>query len=722
MRSTPKRSTRKWLTSLGGKFVLLVAGILAITMGASAVINYRSHTQEFLQHLTAKGKLLGNFIARISPEAILSYDFVTLDDYIRDVTREPDLVYAVIVSPDHTSMTSYLDEQDRYIADAIKTLGTNHVMAVIAQVNRKRDIIPLNFPIMFDSDKLGSVTIGLTRRHIDQLATRELLTQLLGNSFIILFLGFCIYIVFRHNALRPIYQLIKGSERIAHGALEQEVPVYSSDELGTLTESFNNMIEKLKATGAEKDQAMLALRELNTTLESRVVERTHELAALNVQLEHLALHDALTGLPNRSLLQDRLEHGISIAKRENKPLAVMMLDLDRFKEVNDTLGHHAGDQLLQEVGRRLRDLLRNSDTVGRLGGDEFLIILPGVGIENSILVAEKVKSALEAPFVLEHTSFSIAASIGIAVYPAHGDDSTTLLKRADVAMYVAKQDRRGHFVYEPSQDTHTPNGLALMGELRNAIENNELELYYQPQLNLLDGHIVGVEALARWRHAEKGFIPPDEFIPLMEQTGLIKPFALWVLDTALQQWAQWADAGMRLTMAVNLSMRNLQDPQLPSQLSALLKKWHTRRESLVVEITESAVMSDAASVMDILRKLNSMGLQLSIDDFGSGYSSLNYLKRLPVNEVKIDRSFITDMATDKDDAVIVRSTIELAHNLGLHVVAEGVENAETLATLKALGCDFAQGYHICRPLPAEEITRFLSGSALAGNRGVRSVG
>jgi diguanylate cyclase (GGDEF)-like protein len=410
------------------------------------------------------------------------------------------------------------------------------------------------------------------------------------------------------------------------------------------------------------------------------------------------------------LIQDRLQQGLYVAQRDKRPLAIIMIDLDRFKEVNDTLGHNIGDELLKHVSERISNTLRKSDTIGRLGGDEFAVVLPNTDMGGSLITADKILRGLEPAFEIEGHTFSIAASLGIALYPEHGKDRDMLLKCADVAMYIAKRANDGYFVYDPKEDKHTTEHLALMGELRAAISNNELELYYQPKIDLEDGRIIGVEALARWHHPEKGFVPPDVFIPVLEQTGLIKPFTNWALNTALGQCHEWNKAGLDLTMAVNLSMHNLRDPNLPGLLSELLKKWNIKEGALILEITESAVMSNPESVIGILAELKSLGVRFSIDDFGTGHSSLSYLKKLPVSELKIDRSFVMEMNRGKDDAMIVNSTVELAHNLGLRVVAEGVESDDILNSLIALNSDMAQGYFISRPIPPDKLHAFLKTS------------
>jgi diguanylate cyclase (GGDEF)-like protein len=392
-------------------------------------------------------------------------------------------------------------------------------------------------------------------------------------------------------------------------------------------------------------------------------------------------------------------------------MALLLMDLDRFKEINDTLGHHRGDLLLEQVGTRLKSVLFEPDIVARLGGDEFAILVPKLAATEHInMVIQKVLRALEAPFVIEGLPIAVEASIGIALYPDHGANPDSLMQRADVAMYAAKQSGSGYIIYDPKHDQHSPRRLALMAELRQAIENDQLSLHYQPKIDLKTNRVIGVEALVRWQHQQYSFIPPDQFIIPAERTGLIRPLTLWVLNTGLRQYQVWHQAGMEISMAVNLSARNLQDAQLPEQIAELARTCGVASGLLELEITESAIMADPTHAMEVLTRLRGMGIRISIDDFGTGYSSLGYLKKLPVDEIKIDKSFVIGMAEDKDDVVMVLSIINLAHNLGLKVVAEGVENQETLNQLAAFGCDEAQGYFWSHPLPAAELTRWLGES------------
>ncbi|GMR17756.1 MAG: hypothetical protein BMS9Abin33_0149 [Gammaproteobacteria bacterium] len=453
--------------------------------------------------------------------------------------------------------------------------------------------------------------------------------------------------------------------------------------------------ERLEQAKERSDQYQKELVELNT-----------KLVDANKKLENLALYDHLTGIPNRSLIQDRMEQSILRAQRDHSKVSVLMVDLDHFKEINDTLGHDIGDKLLQKVCNRLRKLLRGPDTLGRLGGDEFAVIAPDASSDTATLIANNLLKGLEQPIALEGQYFSIAASIGIATYPEHGENISTLLKRADVAMYVAKRAKSGYFVYDSSEDQYSPGRLALMHDLRESIGNNELLLHYQPKIDMSTATITGVEALARWPHPEQGMFPPEFFIPIMEQTGLIRPFTAWVLKEAISQCAKWKKSGLDMSVSINLSMHNLRDPDFPGLVCDLLKKWEVAPESLILEITESVAMGNNRQVPEVLTLLSQTGIQFSIDDFGTGFSSLMHLKKLKVNELKIDKSFIAGMQNNKDDEIIVRSTIDLGHNLGLRIVAEGVETEDTFDKLKNMGCEQFQGHLVSKALASEDLTAF----------------
>lgn len=522
-----------------------------------------------------------------------------------------------------------------------------------------------------DMERSARMDAGSFRATAQRMAN----SQVIEATLVLLFVALGSIYLERH-VLRPISRVSRALKAASQGDELEEIPAVGALEARQLIEAFQDMHKKVN----------------------------HRQSAL----EHQALHDSLTSLPNRVLLQDRLQQAILAAARSNGQIALLMLDLDRFKEINDTLGHHVGDMVLRAVATRLQRLLRKSDTVARLGGDEFAILLPMADLARAEQIAERVLQALEREMTLHQHKLYTSGSLGIALYPQHGASSQTLIKRADVAMYAAKRSNDGFCVYDVAGDQHSVARLSMITELHGAIERDELLMHYQPKLDLVTRRVVGVEALLRWKRPALAEFGTADVIALAEQTGIIKPLTQWVLARALAECTEWLRAGLDLGVSVNLSVWNLQDRNLVAQTREMLSEWKLPPGFLTFEITESAMMAEPDRALDTLTQLDRMGIALSVDDFGTGFSSLGYLKKLPVDELKIDRSFVINMTEDENDATIVRSTIDLAHNLGLKVVAEGVEDARTLELLQRLSCDTAQGYHIARPMPAAELSDWLS--------------
>lgn len=439
-----------------------------------------------------------------------------------------------------------------------------------------------------------------------------------------------------------------------------------------------------------------------------VMDQTSDLRTQTVALEnrisHEATHDKLTDLPNRVLFIDRLEQALQLAHSEETALGVLFLDLDGFKEINDSLGHHSGDRVLKSVATRIQNAVHESVTVARLGGDEFGLVLPRLKKESDILATVKaIRKALEAPYTLEGLSLSLVASIGATIYPLHGRDADTLIQRAEVAMYVAKKDRSGYSLYSPEQDKSSPHRLILLGELRQAIQRQELVLEYQPIMSARDRRVNALEALVRWKHERYGMLHPDEFIPLAERSGFIREITNWVLRHALEDAATWHNDGLTLSVSVNVTAASLLDPEFANTVAGLLASFRLPERALTLEMTETTLLTDQERAYETITRLSSLGVRTAIDDFGTGYSSLAYLRKLPVSSIKIDRSFVTDMTEDKGGEVLVNAIIQLAHALHLHVTAEGVENEHVAGRLPALGCDALQGYAIGKPMPAAQI-------------------
>lgn len=472
---------------------------------------------------------------------------------------------------------------------------------------------------------------------------------------------------------RPVTRLAWAARRIGEGDYSP-LPVYGDNEFADLAAAFNTM------------QAGIAQRE------ERIL--------------HQARHDALTNLPNRSHALDRLERAINDARRKGGSCAVLMLDLNRFKEVNDTLGHAFGDEVLKVVAQRLRHVVRGDDFLARLGGDEFLVVLEGANQAVARDRADKLVACLDDPVAPGKADVLLNASAGVAVFPEHAEDAATLLRRADVAMYEAKQVHGGVAIYELGQDEHHMRQVALMGELRLAHDRNQLSLAFQPKIDLSSGRVAHVEALLRWVHPQWGNVSPDEFIPLAERSGIISTITRYVVDEALKQANAWIQKGLIEGIAINLSPIDLLDKELPRYVREKLLVHGVKAECLMLEVTESTVMRDVAASLNTMHDLRNFGVRLSIDDFGTGHSSLAHLRRLPVDEIKIDKSFILGLSSGNEDTTIIRSAVEIGHNIGLSVIAEGVEDALTLKVLQSLKCDMAQGYLFSRPLPADELVHW----------------
>lgn len=483
-----------------------------------------------------------------------------------------------------------------------------------------------------------------------------------------------------------------------------------SDQLLVLRKPFEPIeVQQCASALCQKWYNERMVRSQVKSLEAIVARRTRGLEAANQQLRHMATHDVLTGLPNRALLEDRLGQAMAQAQREHQRFAVLVSDLDRFKLVNDSMGHHAGDLFLQEIARRLASCIREGDTLARQGGDEFVFVLrPPASEEEAEAVAQRAQAALAAPMRIDGIDIHTSASFGIAVYPRDGERVEVLLANADSAMYHAKQNGSGTRRFASTMGDTATHRLRLESELHTALTARQFELHFQPKVDVQSGIIRSAEALLRWRHPQRGLVPPADFIPVVEETGQIGPIGHWVLQQACRQAREWRDRGLpQIRVAVNISAVQFHQPGLVDSICRALREANMEAYGLEIELTESCVMTNAEESVEILEELSRMGVLVSVDDFGTGYSSMSYLRRFPIDKLKIDKTFVAGMGTHSDDTSIVQAIVSLAHGLRLKVVAEGVETAEQLATLKAMGCDQYQGYYFSPPVPADEFEALL---------------
>ncbi len=509
----------------------------------------------------------------------------------------------------------------------------------------------------------------------------ELLIALAGGFLVATLAGAALI---ARGLARPIERLDHAARRIAAGDYGDKVPVGPQNELGRLSETFNLMMDGI------------AEREL--------------------RIEHQALHDAATGLPNRLSFERHLGHAIAMAEQSRGRLSVYLVQIGRFAEINHTFGHNVGDELIRELSLMLRRIIKQGDVVARHSTNMFALLLPGAGLNAVDPIVQRILDQIEDPVGVAGHAIDVTAWIGEACYPEHGTDARTLLQRADTAIFEAKRSARRFAVYDPAQDPHKPEQLSAMGELRAGIDRGEFKLFYQPKIDLKTERVVAAEALIRWFHPKRGPISPDDFIPLAEQTGNIHKVTAWVLQTAIAQAGVWKKNGHAIKIAINLSARDLNGRRLPEDVGNLLTTHGVAAGDIIMELTESAVMSDPGQSIEVLAALNKMGLGLAIDDYGIGYSSMSYLRRLPVQELKIDKSFVVKLASSSSDQIIVKSTIDLGHNLGLRVTGEGVEDLASLQILQGLGCETGQGYYISKPLAAADFERFMIESRWAPER------
>jgi len=609
--------------------------------------------------------------------------FAVDDALARDLRQltELEVSFTLDAAAGRRMLASTLDEfsqQELLNLMPARSNAASPLVMNIDAVDHQALVIPLNDN---GRDGEGARIVAVLHRSLgDALAAferlRNTLILLAALSLVLSIVG---SVAVARNITRPLETLASAAARIELGDYEAPFDLKRSDEIGVLASSLNHM------RGGIADR------------EKRILK--------------LAYEDQLTDLANRSRFSNELARAITQARQDQLRLTILMMDLDRFKYVNDTLGHGVGDHVLREVSTRLQDAASHAECIARLGGDEFAILIREDpvrdGVEDFAATAREIIAALEAPILFEGQPLDVGASIGIAHFPEHGQDAQSLVRNADIAMYAAKRNKTGFATYEQHYDTGQQEHLSLLSELRRAVDRNELCLYYQPKVSLHTLHVSAVEALIRWEHPVRGLVLPAQFIPFAEHTGYIKLLTRWVLREAVRQCGEWLREGLTLQVSVNISARDLMSRELPEHVAALLAEFDVTPGMLCLEITESGFMDDPVHAQKVLDRLAELGVKLSIDDYGTGYSSLSYIMKLPVQELKIDKSFISRMATDAEISTIVRSTIDLGHNLGLRVVAEGVEDLAVWNMLRTLDCDDAQGYFMSRPLEPRALASWI---------------
>lgn len=714
MDSLPIRSVKVTLM----KVIMWTCGIALLVAGSGLAVG-----DLIVSKRTIVGQLMSqaNIIGDNCKTGLISADRRSAEQTLSGLSTDSSIVAAAIYSETDSLFATYLREDARNIIIPTRSQSYGY------QVENGH----LHFfsPVVADGERIGTVYL---RDNLQDLYSRLRLQAVLFLSVLLLSYLLALIVSSRLQGMvsRPILNLARAARSISKSKdYTLRVKAESKDELGILVSAFNDMLEQIQNRDEklQKHQAHLEelvikrTAELKTAnhrlqhqahqLEELVAIRTAELHRLNKQLSHQAYHDSLTRLPNRTLFSDRLSQDLLNAQRRGQPLALLFLDLDRFKVINDTLGHATGDRLLCLAAERLRKVVRKGDTVARLGGDEFTVLLSTLDLpKDAEKVAQKIVRLIQQPFYCDGNELHLTTSIGIAVYPRDGTDPETLMRNADTAMYIAKQHgKNGYRFYSPAMNAASFERLELESRLRHALEQEEFVVHYQPQWSTRTGQMVGVEALVRWHQPEKGLLAPSNFVPLLEDTGLIVPVGAWVLRNACHQLKAWRKTGVGdITVAVNCSSQQFADERLVQDIQTALQETGLEPDCLTLEINENVFMANHQELLGAVRTISGLGAHLAIDDFGTGYSSLSYLKRFPVNTVKIDKSFTQDIPVDADDAAIVKAIIAMAHNLDIQVVAEGVETNNPLAFLRTHGCDYVQGYLLGAPLPGDEIGRMLS--------------
>ncbi|MBZ0157662.1 MAG: EAL domain-containing protein [Alphaproteobacteria bacterium] len=714
--------------SLSTKFILLTSVLVLSTSSIITLFVIRNEFNRTYRDMLNHGRSLAAMMAQNSEYGIYAEDKRALQGVVDSVDSNPDIVYLFIYNKDgQVLVEKHLQRAAREIPvrpplsapdgstqilsrEFVDPKDGRHYIDIVAPVASQGwqyiEGLILNDSMDVEPEIIGYVRLGMNKEKVYE-RIREFLSPTLLFTALLVLLGIALSVYMTRRIVSPIRKLNHAARSIAKGRLDQHIEIGSRDEISDLAHAFNQMLESLRTYRDQVEERTEELYAANRQMQQEISERKK----MEERIKHQASHDFLTGLPNRMLFMEHLAMALAKARRERTLLAIMFIDLDRFKNINDSLGHAAGDQLLKDVAVHLRECLREEDTVARIGGDEYTVLLSSIARAEDIAgVARKILSLFERPYSVESHTFHISASIGISTYPDDSEYAETLLKNADIAMYYAKEQGRNNFqFYNPSMNVRTLERMILENRLRQTLDRGELVVHYQPQVSIETRQIAYAEALVRWEHPELGLLNPMHFIPLAEETGFIIPLDEWVLRTACAQNRAWQDAGYPpLCVTVNLSARQFQQPNLVELVLQVLHETGLRPEFLELEITESTAMQNIELTIPNLARLNEMGVRFSIDDFGTGYSSLSYLKKLPIQKLKIDKSFIRSLMKDPDYKAIVTAVIAMAHNLKLKVVAEGVENREQFMFLDENKCDAVQGYFFSEPLPAEEFEALMA--------------
>ena len=717
------------------KLQLLTVGLIFVTAATISGYEVWQQTREEGRQLRTQGRVVALMLADLAEYDVYTRNQQHLTDLLDSLGDQGDIAYVAVVDANGRMLaTRYLDAaidgaplpaigavhatdaSGRFDEGAL-TLNERRFIDIVASIGHSSDAPLVDSTATRaagTAEPIGYVRVGMSFERRSERIRASLFGALLVVAAVTM-LALLATMFLTRRLVAPMRRLIRAARAVGGGRLDVYVPASSSDEMGLLTHTFNHMTQRL----AESQSQVTSYQR---TLEDKVAQRTKELEIATAHAFKLAQHDILTGLPNRSLLNSRLKQILSQAQRERVQVACLFLDFDHFKRINDTLGHDAGDQLLQAIAQRLTSAVRESDTVARLGGDEFVIVLPDLDPAHAtfevMTVIARIRESFLAPFRLANQVPTLTCSVGVSIYPLDAQDAATLIKQADTAMYAAKEaGRNAYRFYTADMNARVQQRLQLETDMRRGLMDDEFFLVYQPQIDMKTGHTTGVEALLRWRDPERGVIAPAEFIPIAEESGMIQALGARVLRDACRQVMQWHNAGMLLRLSVNLSVQQLQHDSWLSIVEEALKSSKLAPSYLDLEITESVIITHPDKAVATLVKLKQMGVSITVDDFGTGYSSLSYLARLPIQSVKIDQRFVRGLEQNRNDEAITQAIIALSHSLGLRVIAEGVETAAQYEFLKRNGCEEAQGFLIAKPLEETELRHWW----FARERGIESL-